>query len=93
MKRSAQTIQTKPNTIDLSERVHTLDWSRLSADLDAHGCAVTGPLLTADECAALAALYASDAPFRSRVIMARHGFGRGEYKYFSYPLPQTIAAL
>ena len=93
MKRSAQTNQTKPNTLDLSERVHTLDWSRLSADLDAHGCAVTGPLLRADECAALAALYASDAPFRSRVIMARHGFGRGEYKYFSYPLPQTIAAL
>ena len=93
MKRSAQTDQTKPDTSDLSERVHALDWSRLSADLDAHGCAVTGPLLTAEECAALAALYPSDALFRSRVIMARHGFGRGEYKYFSYPLPDTIAAL
>ena len=66
---------------------------RSAADLDAQGCAVIGPLLTADECAALAALYPHDAPFRSRVIMARHGFGRGEYKYFAYPLPDAIAAL
>ena len=49
--------------------------------------------MTADECAALAGLYAHDEPFRSRVIMARHGFGRGEYKYFAYPLPETVAAL
>ena len=60
---------------------------RSAADLDKHGCAVTGPLLTADECAALAGRYPEDALFRSRVIMARHGFGRGEYKYFAYPLP------
>ena len=65
----------------------------MAADLDAHGCAVTGPLLTAEECAALAAAYQTDDLFRSRVIMARHGFGRGEYKYFAYPLPETIAAL
>jgi hypothetical protein len=70
-----------------------LDWARISADLDTHRCAVTGPLLSADECAALAAVYPADAPFRSRVIMARHGFGRGEYKYFSYPLPEVIDAL
>lgn len=74
-------------------RISSLDWSRISSDLDAHGCAVTEPLLSAEQCAALAALYASDAPFRSRVIMARHGFGRGEYKYFAYPLPEVIATL
>ncbi len=69
------------------------DWDRVRSDLDAQGCAVVGPLLTADACAAVAALYAHDAPFRSRVIMARHGFGRGEYKYFAYPLPEVVAAL
>jgi uncharacterized protein len=77
----------------LSDRIQRLDWTQLASDLDTHGCAVAGPLLSADECAALAALYAADVPFRSRVIMARHGFGRGEYKYFSYPLPDTVAAL
>jgi uncharacterized protein len=49
--------------------------------------------LSAEECAALAQTYSADAPFRSRVIMARHGFGRGEYKYFAYPLPEVVAAL
>lgn len=61
--------------------------------LDAHGCAVIEKMLPADACAALAALYADDARFRSRVVMARHGFGRGEYKYFGYPLPEPVAAL
>src|SRR6185312_15034243 len=65
----------------------------MAASLDAHGCANTAALLTPGECRALAALYASDKPFRSRVIMARHGFGRGEYKYFAYPLPEPILAL
>jgi hypothetical protein len=73
--------------------VPALDWTRIGNDLDAHGCAVIGPLLSPAQCASLAALYAQDAPFRSRVIMARHGFGRGEYKYFAYPLPEIIATL
>jgi uncharacterized protein len=77
----------------LGARVRALDWARIGADLAAHGCAVTGPLLTGDECAALAGSYGEDQQFRSRVIMARHGFGRGEYKYFSYPLPGLIATL
>ena len=77
----------------IAERIAALDWSAIATDLDAHGCATTGTLLTAQECAALADTYESDATFRSRVIMARHGFGRGEYKYFAYPLPGTIAAL
>jgi len=78
---------------DIADRVVALDWSVMAKDLDACGCAVTAPLLTPDECEELAALYPSDAPFRSRVIMARHGFGRGEYKYFAYPLPEPIAEL
>jgi hypothetical protein len=75
------------------ERVAALDWGRIATKLDMDGCAVTDALLTADECAALAASYAADEPFRSRVIMARHGFGRGEYKYFAAPLPPLIAGL
>ena len=73
--------------------IKTLDWARIGDDLAAHGCAVTGPLLSEQQCAALAALYAQEEPFRSRVIMARHGFGRGEYKYFAYPLPELVANL
>ena len=74
-------------------RVDAVDWGAMASSLDAQGCAVTGPLLTADECAVLAGRYSEDALFRSRVVMARHGFGRGEYKYFAYPLPDLVAAL
>jgi hypothetical protein len=77
----------------LATKVAALDWERLTADLDAHGCATTGPLLTSQQCAALAGSYGADDHFRSRVIMARHGFGRGEYKYFAYPLPELVATL
>jgi hypothetical protein len=79
--------------VDVAERAAALDWTGIAADLDAHGCATTGPLLTPQHCAALAGAYSCDHLFRSRVIMARHGFGRGEYKYFAYPLPELIAAL
>jgi uncharacterized protein len=74
-------------------RVRTLDWERVSQDLDAQGSAVIEELLSPDECQALADLYIKDEIFRSRIVMERHGFGRGEYKYFSYPLPDLIAAL
>ena len=77
----------------IATRVAGLGWTAMAASLDAQGCVRTGPLLTADECGALAALYPSDAPFRSRVVMARHGFGRGEYKYFAYPLPDLVQGL
>jgi hypothetical protein len=77
----------------VGERVAALDWAAISARLDASGCATTGTLLEPAECVALAQTYDSDAAFRSRVVMARHGFGRGEYKYFSYPLPALIAEL
>jgi uncharacterized protein len=77
----------------IAARVSSVDWARLGAELDAQGCAVVERLLTPTECAALAGMYSDDDRFRSRVVMARHGFGRGEYKYFSYPLPPSIDAL
>jgi hypothetical protein len=73
--------------------VSGIDWERVGADLDASGCAIVPGLLDADQCAAYAASYALDALFRNRVVMERHGFGRGEYKYFDYPLPDHLAAL
>jgi uncharacterized protein len=78
---------------DLASRVAALDWEAAERDLDAQGCAVLKGLLHPDECRWFAALYADDAHFRSRIVMSRHGFGRGEYKYFSYPLPDLIAEL
>jgi hypothetical protein len=95
MSRSAQVRHSRPvqDPVDaIPERVAALDWSRIAGELDSHGCATTGALLSADECANLSARYDADI-YRSRVVMGRHGFGRGEYKYFSYPLPGTVAAL
>jgi uncharacterized protein len=77
----------------LAARVDAIDWAQISAELDTHGCAVIEKLLAPPQCAALAALYPDDSRFRSRIVMSRHGFGRGEYKYFSYPLPDIIAEL
>jgi hypothetical protein len=74
-----------------AERVAALDWPDIGAELDDHGCASVKGLLTATECRSLAELYSQDARFRSRVVMARHGFGRGEYKYFAHPLPALVA--
>ena len=62
-------------------RVEAIDWAQVTADLDGQGCAVLKRLLSPEECRALAALYPDDARFRSRIVMGRHGFGRGEYKY------------
>ena len=78
---------------DIAARVDAIDWAQATADLDAQGCAVLKGLLSPEECAALAALYPDDKNFRSRIVMGRHGFGRGEYKYFAYPLPDLIAEL
>jgi hypothetical protein len=83
----------RPAESDVADRVASLDWERIGSDLDQHGCATTGALLSAEECTALSSRYGDDAIYRSRVIMARHGFGRGEYKYFAYPLPDTIRQL
>ena len=78
---------------EISGRVDALPWPQIETDLDAQGCAVLRRLLTPDECRAVAALYPYDAHFRSRIVMGRHGFGRGEYKYFAYPLPDLIGQL
>jgi uncharacterized protein len=80
---------------DVASRIARLDWQALGASLDQHGYAVLPQLLGIDECAALAARYEGDdsRAFRSRVVMARHGFGAGEYKYFAYPLPELVAGL
>src|SRR5262245_4298966 len=82
-----------PALASVPERVAAIDWAAIATGLDAVGCATTGPLLRAEECDALARIYGSDAAFRSRVMMGRHGFGRGEYKYFAYPLPDLVAEL
>jgi hypothetical protein len=84
VKRSSETIE---------QQVDALDWPRLAAELDAYGCAVLPAVLSPEGCATLAELYPVDARFRSRVVMARHGFGRGEYKYFAYPLPDPVQSL
>ncbi|MGH8085423.1 MAG: 2OG-Fe(II) oxygenase [Lysobacter sp.] len=73
--------------------VQSLDWSRIAADLDARGNAVVPGVLSAMQCDGLADLYTRDALFRNRIVMGRHGFGRGEYKYFAYPLPDLVAGL
>ena len=75
------------------KRLSTLDWPSISQDLDAQGSAVIEGLLSPEECRQIAGLYAQGEMFRSRVIMSRHGFGRGEYKYFAYPLPPLIEQL
>jgi hypothetical protein len=77
----------------LAERIAGLDWPSIGAALDAQGCATAAALLSPAQCAALVQSYGRDELFRSRIIMARHSFGRGEYKYFSYPLPAVVAAL
>jgi len=77
----------------VADRVEAIDWARVSTDLDARGSAVVEALISRDECDALAGLYSRDDLFRSRVVMERHGFGRGEYKYFDYPLPELVAHL
>ncbi len=77
----------------LAPRIAPLDWPRIEADLDAHGCATVPSVPGPGECAALARLYAADERFRRRIVMAQHGFGQGEYKYFAYPLPDVVAEL
>jgi hypothetical protein len=68
-------------------------WEHIASDLNERGSAVLEKLLTPRDCERLAARYVDDDGFRSRIVMGRHGFGRGEYKYFSYPLPEPIASL
>jgi uncharacterized protein len=78
---------------NVDARLRVFDWAEVADDLDTQGCAMLEVLLSPQECRAMAGLYEEDERFRSRVVMGRHGFGRGEYKYFSYPLPDTVASL
>ncbi len=78
---------------DISARVATIDWNAVRTGLDAQGWAMLPGLLTGTECDATAALYAPTDLFRSHVVMARHGFGKGEYRYFAYPLPPLVQDL
>ena len=74
-------------------RVAAYDWKALAGELDGFGCAVLPKLLTPEECRGIAALYPDESHFRSHVVMARHGFGKGEYRYFKYPLPDLVGDL
>jgi len=76
-----------------ADRVAAVDWAAAAASLDARGWAVLPGLLSADECGRITALYEEDRVFRSHIVMARHGFGRGDYKYFAYPLPPLVQNL
>ena len=98
MPRSVQTFDTTiadlaQIAISLEDESATVDWRQIAAELDDHGCAIVKGLLDDDQCVALVASYPDDGLFRSRVVMAAHGFGRGEYKYFDYPLPGVVATL
>ncbi len=88
-------MQSDPPAIsgDGEARLGALDWRALAAELDAQGCAVLPGLLAPNACAGLAALYPDEGHFRSHIQMARHGFGKGEYRYFRYPLPDSIQRL
>jgi uncharacterized protein len=80
-------------TDGIQERVDRIHWQRVSAELDAEGSATVEGLLSPNECESLSKLYSENDRFRSRVVMSRQGFGRGEYKYFRYPLPHLIGNL
>jgi hypothetical protein len=82
-----------PSAAGSAPRIVRFHWQHVAADLNAFGCAQLKNLLTADECRELISIYPKEEAFRSRVVMARHGFGKGEYKYFRYPLPNLVAKL
>ena len=87
-------MQTDPDfPVDGAISVEAIDWVAVHAQIDAHGYATLPALLDADTCHALASLYAQRELFRSRIVMARHGFGSGEYQYFAYPLPSIVDRL
>jgi hypothetical protein len=93
MKSAAKNILRPAPPSDVAARVDAIHWTHASHELDAQGCAILKGLLSPEECRAFAAVYPDDSRFRSRIVMSRHGFGRGEYKYFSYPLPDLIGQL
>jgi uncharacterized protein len=89
VERSAQALRVRSG----QQRVAAHDWQAVAGELDAYGCAVLPKLLSGEECRTIAALYPDERHFRSHVVMARHGFGKGEYCYFKYPLPELLGDL
>jgi uncharacterized protein len=77
----------------ITEQIAQLDWNRIENELDERGYATTGSLLSIEDCQQLASSYNKASQFRSRIVMSRHGFGRGEYQYYSYPLPRIVQSL
>lgn len=86
--------RSKPKAVNaIDQRVDAIDWPAVATHLDGNGWAVLDRLLSSGQCGAIAGLYGNEQGFRSHIVMARHGFGKGEYKYFSYPLPDIVADL
>ena len=88
-----KTMRAAPGAVQAKDRVAAFDWSNLTAQLDGFGNAVIEGLLTPEQCRGIAELYPHEEQFRSHIRMARHGFGKGEYRYFKYPLPDLISGL
>lgn len=82
-----------PAETSAEARVAAYDWKAITGELDSYGCAVLPQLFTPEECGDIAALYSDENHFRSRILMARHGFGKGEYRYFKYPLPDLLGGI
>ena len=93
MSAQLRSVRVDAAAASVAGRVEAFDWESISGSLDAQGSAMLERLLSPEECRALVGLYSEEERFRSRVVMARHGFGCGEYKYFSYPLPGMVADL
>jgi hypothetical protein len=85
--------RTRETAVSIGSRLQAHDWAAAAAELDRHGFALLPAILSPEECSAIAGLYRESNLFRSRIVMAKHGFGEGEYQYFSYPLPALIAEL
>lgn len=93
MKTHSSTVSSTFADMSAAARVAGYDWRALAAELENYGCAVLPKLLSFRDCRAVAALYPEESHFRSHIHMARHGFGRGEYRYFKYPLPDLLGDL
>ena len=93
MNLSSRAISFAPVDATAETRIAAYDWQSIAGELNDAGCAILRALLSREECLAIAALYSDESHFRSRVHMARHGFGKGEYRYFRYPLPDLIGEL
>jgi uncharacterized protein len=89
----AAVVRTMTSTRSAEQRVSAYDWEALSQELSGYGCAVMKKLLSQEECREIARLYDDEVRFRSHVNMGRHGFGKGEYRYFKYPLPDLVGVL